>query len=211
MTGSGKTGLCLTLFEEAAIDGIPSICIDPKGDLGNLLLAFPNLLPEDFRPWIDAADAARAGLTPDDYSVRTAKAWKDGLAAWGQPQDRIKRFRDAVDISIYTPASNAGLPLTVLKSFSVPGPAILQNNESMRERVASAASGLLALLGIDADPLKSKEHILLSTIFDRSWRAGKDVDLGMLIRLIQKPNFDKVGVVDLGKLFSLRRNGSRSQ
>src|ERR1700704_4412537 len=100
MTGSGKTGLCLTLLEEAAIDNIPAICIDPKGDLGNLLLTFPNLLPEDFRPWIDASDAARAGLTPDDYSVRTAKAWKDGLAAWGQPQDRIKRFRDAVDISI---------------------------------------------------------------------------------------------------------------
>jgi hypothetical protein len=201
MTGSGKTGLCLTLLEEAAIDGIPAICIDPKGDLGNLMLAFPNLLPEDFRPWIDPADAARAGLSPEEYSIRTAKAWKDGLAAWGQPQDRIKRFCDAVDISIYTPASNAGLPLTVLKSFSVPGPAILQNTESMRERVASAASGLLALLGIDADPLKSREHILLSTILDRSWRAGKDVDLGSLIRLIQKPNFDKVGVVDVESFF----------
>ncbi len=201
MTGSGKTGLCLSLLEEAAIDGIPSICIDPKGDLGNLLLAFPNLLPEDFRPWIDPADATRAGLSPEDYSAKMAKVWKDGLAAWGQPQDRIKCYRDAVDISIYTPASNAGLPLTVLKSFSVPSQAILGNNESMRERVASAASGLLALLGIDADPLQSKEHILLSTILDRSWRAGKDVDLGSLIRLIQKPNFDKVGVMDLESFY----------
>lgn len=201
MTGSGKTGLCLSLLEEAAIDGIPSICIDPKGDLGNLLLAFPDLRPEDFRPWIDPADAQRAGLSPEDYSSKMAKVWKDGLAAWGQPQDRIKRYRDAVDISIYTPASSAGLPLTVLKSFSVPNQAILQNNESMRERVASAASGLLALLGIDADPLQSKEHILLSTILDRSWRAGKDVDLSSLIRLIQKPNFDKVGVMDLESFF----------
>jgi len=201
MTGSGKTGLCLSLLEEAAIDGIPAVCIDPKGDLGNLLLAFPNLLPEDFRPWIDPADATRAGLSPEDYSVKMARVWKDGLAAWGQPQERIKRYRDAVDISIYTPASNAGLPLTVLKSFSAPPPAILQNSESMRERVASAASGLLALLGKDADPLQSKEHILLSTILDRSWRAGKDVDLGGLIRLIQKPNFDKVGVMDLESFF----------
>ncbi len=201
MTGSGKTGLCLSLLEEAAIDGIPSICIDPKGDLGNLLLAFPNLLPEDFRPWIDPADATRAGLSPEDYSVKMAKVWKDGLAAWGQPPDRIKRYRDAVDISIYTPASNAGLPLTVLKSFSVPPAVILQNSESMRERVASAASGLLALLGIEADPLQSKQHILLSTILDRSWRAGKDVDLGSLIQLIQKPNFDKVGVMDVESFF----------
>ena len=201
MTGSGKTGLCLSLLEEAAIDGIPSICIDPKGDLGNLLLAFPDLLPNDFRPWIDPADATRAGLTPDDYSAKMAKVWKDGLAAWGQPQDRIKRFRDAVDISIYTPASNAGLPLTVLKSFSVPSPKVLQDSEAMRERVASAASGLLALLGIDADPLQSQEHILLSTILDRSWRAGKDVDLSGLIRLIQKPNFDRVGVMDVESFF----------
>lgn len=201
MTGSGKTGLCLSLLEEAAIDGIPAICIDPKGDLGNLLLAFPNLLPEDFRPWIDPADATRAGLSPDDYAAKTAKLWKEGLAAWGQPQDRIKRFRDAVDISIYTPASNAGLPLTVLKSFSVPPKVILENSESMRERVVSAASGLLALLGIDGDPLQSREHILLATILDRSWRAGKDVDLGTLIRLIQKPNFDKVGVMDIESFF----------
>lgn len=201
MTGSGKTGLCLSLLEEAAIDGIPSICIDPKGDLGNLLLAFPDLLPEDFRPWIDPADATRAGLSADEYSVKIAKVWKDGLAAWGQPPDRIKRYRDAVDISIYTPASSAGLPLTVLKSFAVPGKVILDNNESMRERVASAASGLLALLGIDADPLQSREHILLSNILDRSWRAGKDIDLGSLIRLIQKPNFDKVGVMDIESFF----------
>lgn len=201
MTGSGKTGLCLSLLEEAAIDGIPAICIDPKGDLGNLLLAFPNLLPADFRPWIDPADATRAGLSANDYAAKMAKVWKEGLEAWGQPQDRIKRFRDAVDISIYTPASNAGLPLTVLKSFSVPAQVILDNNEAMRERVASSASGLLALLGIDADPLQSKEHILLSTILDRSWRAGKDIDLGSLIRLIQKPNFDKVGVMDVESFF----------
>ncbi len=201
MTGSGKTGLCLSLLEEAAIDGIPAICIDPKGDLGNLLLAFPDLLPENFRPWIDPADATRAGLSPDDYAKKMAKVWKDGLAAWGQPPERIKRFRDAVDISIYTPASNAGLPLTVMKSFSVPNEKILNDTEAMRERIGSAASGLLALLGIDADPLQSKEHILLSTILDRSWREGKDVDLAGLIRLIQKPNFTKVGVMDVESFY----------
>ncbi len=201
MTGSGKTGLCLSLLEEAAIDGIPAICIDPKGDLGNLLLAFPELLPKDFQPWIDPAEAKRVGLSDEDYSAKIAKVWKEGLAAWGQPPERIKKYRDAVDISIYTPASNAGLPLTVMKSFSVPHEKIVNDSEAMRERVASSASGLLTLLGINGDPLQSKEHILLSTIFDRSWRDGKDVDLPGLIRLIQKPNFTKVGVMDVESFF----------
>ena len=201
MTGSGKTGLCLSLLEEAAIDGIPAICIDPKGDLGNLMLTFPNLKPTDFKPWIDPADATRAGLTPDEYAAKMAKVWKEGLAAWGQPPERIAKFRDAVDVSIYTPASNAGLPLTVLKSFNVPGEATLRNNEAMRERVSAAASGLLALLGIDADPMQSKEHILLATILNTSWQQGKDVDLGTLIRLIQKPNFDKVGFMDVESFY----------
>lgn len=201
MTGSGKTGLCISLLEEAAIDGIPAICIDPKGDLGNLLLAFPDLAPQDFRPWVDPADATRAGLSPDEYSAKMAKVWKEGLAAWGQPPERIKRFRDAVDISIYTPASNAGLPLTVMKSFSVPNDKILNDTEAMRERVASSASGMLTLLGVDADPLQSREHILLSTILERCWRDGKDVDLATLIRMIQKPTFTKVGVMDVDSFF----------
>lgn len=208
MTGSGKTGLCLSLLEEAAIDGIPAICIDPKGDLGNLLLAFPDLAPQDFRPWVDPADATRAGLSPDEYAAKMAKVWKDGLAAWDQPPERIKRYRDAVDISIYTPASNAGLPLTVMKSFAVPNEKILDDTEAMRERVASSASGVLTLLGLDADPLQSREHILLSTILERSWREGKDVDLGMMIRLIQKPNFTKVGVMDVDSFFPAKERVS---
>lgn len=201
MTGSGKTGLCLALLEEAAIDGIPSICIDPKGDLGNLLLAFPELRPSDFKPWVEQSDASRAGMTVDDYSAKMAKIWKEGLAAWGQPPERIARYRDAVDLSIYTPASNAGLPLTVLRSFSPPSEATLNNTEAMRERVSAAASGLLALLGVESDSLQSREHILLATILDRSWRDGKDVDLGQLIRMIQKPGFDKVGFMDLESFF----------
>lgn len=201
MTGSGKTGLCLALLEEAAIDGIPAICIDPKGDLGNLLLAFPDLKPRDFQPWVEQSDASRAGMTVEEYAAKMATIWKDGLAAWGQSPERIARYRDAVDISIYTPASNAGLPLTVLRSFAPPGESTLNNSEAMRERVTAAASGLLALLGIESDSLQSREHILLATILDRSWRDGKEVELGSLIRLIQKPGFDKIGFIDLESFF----------
>jgi len=201
MTGSGKTGLCLALLEEAAIDGIPALIIDPKGDLGNLLLTFPDLKPDDFQPWIDPADAARNGCSVDEYATKTAAKWKDGLAQWGEDGERIARFKNSADIAIYTPGSNAGLGLTVLRSFNAPGPELLADAEALRERVTAAASGLLALLGVDADPLRSREHILLSTLFDRAWRDGKDIDLGELIRSIQSPPFDKLGVMDLETIF----------
>jgi hypothetical protein len=201
MTGSGKTGLCLALLEEAAIDGIPAIVIDPKGDLANLLLTFPDLKPEDFRPWIDPAEAERRHVSPDQLAGQTAREWREGLAEWGQPPDRIARFRDAADAAIYTPGSGSGLPLTVLRSFAAPAPAILNDSDALRERTSAAVSGLLALLGIDADPLRSREHILLSHLVDRAWREGRDLDMAALIRDIQAPPFDKIGVMDLESIF----------
>ena len=201
MTGSGKTGLCLSLLEEAAIDGIPAIIIDPKGDLGNLLLTFPQVRQEDFKPWVDPAEAVRRGLTVDEFAKQTADQWKNGLAEWDEDGERIARFQDCVDIAIYTPGSSAGLPLTVMKSFNVPPEAVLKDSEAMRERVSAATAGLLALLGVDADPLRSREHILISNLFDRAWREGRDLDMGRLIREIQAPPFEKVGVMDLESFF----------
>ena len=201
MTGSGKTGLCLSLLEEAAIDGVPALIIDPKGDLGNLLLTFPQLKADDFRPWVDASEATRRGLTPDQFAAESAQSWKDGLAAWDQDGSRIQKFREACDVAIYTPGSQAGLPLTVVRSFGAPPQAVLDNSDAMRERVNGAAAGLLALLGIDADPIRSREQILLTNIFDRAWREKKDLDLGQLIREIQSPSFKKVGVLDLDTFY----------
>lgn len=197
MTGSGKTGLCLSLLEEAAIDGIPAICIDPKGDLGNLMLTFPDLSPSDFEPWVEDSAATRKGMTRTQYAAHTAEVWRKGLAEWGQSPDRIARFRDAVDIAVYTPGSNAGLPLTVLRSFDAPPTEMLSDADAMRERVSSATSGLLALLGVDCDPLQSREHILVSNILDRAWRSGRSLDIGSLISEIQSPPIDRIGVIDL--------------
>lgn len=197
MTGSGKTGLCLALLEEAAIDGIPAIAIDPKGDLGNLLLAFPDLAPSDFQKWLEPSEAARQGMSIEKLSEKTAATWRAGLEQWGQDAARIKRYRDAVDVAIYTPGSNAGLPMTVLKSFDAPPQAVIDDTDVMRERVAGAASGLLTLLGMEVDPLSSREHILLSNIFDSVWRKGQNLDLVSLIRLIQTPPLSKIGVFDL--------------
>jgi len=202
MTGSGKTGLCIALLEEAAIDGIPAIAIDPKGDLGNLLLGFPRLRAADFLPWLDPSEAARSGRTPEEHARWTADLWRKGLEQWGQSGDRIARLQEAADFQIYTPGGNAGIPLTVLRSLAAPPPPVAGDEDALRERILSAVSGLLALVGVDADPIRSREHILLSALIDRAWREGRDLELGSLIREIQSPPFERLGVLDLESFFS---------
>ena len=201
MTGSGKTGLCLALLEEAAIDNIPAIVIDPKGDLGNLLLTFPSLKGEDFQPWINEDEARKKGLSPADYATAQAELWTKGLASWQEDGARIQRLRDAADFSIYTPGSTAGLPVSILKSFAAPGQDVLDDAELLRERISTTVTSLLGLLGIEADPIQSREHILLSTILDRTWREGKDLDLAALIHAIQSPPLAKIGVLDMDSFF----------
>ena len=201
MTGSGKTGLCLDLLEEAAIDRIPAIVIDPKGDIANLMLTFPNLTPEEFRPWIDEGQASRKGVSPEEFATMEADKWKEGLASWGQKPERIQMLRDTVEMRIYTPGSNTGRPLTILKSFSAPGEAIVNDNDAFFDRIASATSGLLALMGIDADPINSREHILISKILETAWRDDKDLDLGKLIGQIQNPPFARVGILELDSFY----------
>ena len=197
MTGSGKTGLAIGLLEEAAIDGVPAIIIDPKGDMGNLLFNFPKLEAADFQPWVDPDEAMRKGIGVAEHARKTAELWKKGLASWGQDGARIQRLRDAVDMCIYTPGSTAGVPLRVLRSFDAPPPALREDAEALAERVQSAVSGLLALLDIDADPVSSREYILLSNILQHAWSEGKSLDLAGVIRAIQQPPFDKLGVFDL--------------
>jgi hypothetical protein len=201
MTGSGKTGLCLSLLEEAAIDGVPAICIDPKGDLGNLLLTFPNLAPSDFEPWIDAGEAQRKGVSVPELAAKTAETWKKGLAEWGQEPARIARLRAAADVAIYTPGAETGLPLSVLRSFAPPGAAVLADAGALRDRVTSMVSGLLSLLGIEADPIGSREHILLANLVESAWRQGTALDVPALIQAVQKPSFDKLGAFDLETFF----------
>ncbi len=204
MTGSGKTGLCIGLLEEAAIDDVPVIAVDPKGDIGNILLTFPKLRGEDFLPWVDADEAQRRGIDREAFAEKTARTWREGLAEWGQDGARIQRLMDAADMAVYTPGSSAGLPLTVLRSFTAPSAAVIEQTETYRDRIASAVSGLLALLGVDSDPMGGREHILLSTVLDDAWRRGRDVALADLIRAIQAPPFDKVGVIDLETFYPAR-------
>jgi len=203
MTGSGKTGLCLGLIEEAAIDGVPVIAIDPKGDLGNLLLTFPRLAPEDFRPWIDEDEARRAGMTPDAFAGQQAQAWRQGLADSGQDGARIERLRKAADLAIYTPGSTAGLPVSVLTSFAAPAVSVRNDAELLGERAGNTATSLLSLAGVEAPP-RSREHTLVTTVLSRAWTDGRDLDLPTLIHEVQTPAFAKVGVVDVDTFFPQR-------
>ncbi len=201
MTGSGKTGLGVGLIEEALIDHIPVIAIDPKGDLGNLALRFPSLAPADFRPWVDPQQAANAGLSADAFAETQATLWKDGLAGWGEDGARIQRLVDAADVTIYTPGSTAGRPLSLLKAFVAPPPVIRDDTEAMQERVDATATSVLALLGIDGDPISSREHILLANLLHAAWSEGRDLDLAGLIGGIQSPPFNTVGVMPLDTVF----------
>lgn len=201
MTGSGKTGLCIGLLEEAVIDNIPAIVVDPKGDLANLLLTFPDLADADFLPWINEEEARRKGVSPQEFAARQAALWKKGLAEWGQDGARIRKLRDAAEFAIYTPGSTAGLPVSILKSFSFPGKAVTDDSELLGERIGTTVTSLLSLLGVEADPIQSREHILLSTILDASWKQGKDLDLAGFIQAIQSPPVARIGVFDLESFF----------
>lgn len=196
MTGSGKTGLGVVMLEEALLSGVPTLIIDPKGDMGNLLLSFPNLLPTDFMPWISDSEA---GGDAANAAVEKAQMWKDGLARSGIEPSRIQKLRDTVDFSIYTPGSKSGIPLNIIGSLNAPSDD--SDPESMQDEIEGYASSLLALVGIDSDPLSSREHILLSNIINHFWSQGKNLDLGMLIGLVQQPPMRKLGVIDLDTFY----------
>ncbi|MFT4705803.1 MAG: hypothetical protein ACI81R_003515, partial [Bradymonadia bacterium] len=201
MTGSGKTGLCIGLLEEAVLDGVPAIAIDLKGDIANLMLTFPDLAPADFRPWILEEDARRNDMSADDYAAKQADTWKKGLESWGQTPDRIRRLKEAADFCVYTPGSTAGIPLSILQSFHAPSVEVREDTELFAEQISTTVSSVLGLIGVNADPVRSREHILLSTLLHNAWAEGQNVDLPMLIGLVQNPGFEKVGVLDLNAFY----------
>lgn len=202
MTGSGKTGLCIDLLEEAAIDGIPVIAIDPKGDLSNLLLTFPNLSANEFKNWVDADEARRKQISVDQLAQNEAEKWTKGLSDWHQEKTRIQKLKDSAEFSIYTPASNTGIPVSIISSFACPSEEILEDREMLREQVSSTTTSILALLNLETDPLKSREHILISAILDHTWKQGQDLDLQLLISKIQDPPLRQLGAIPLESFFS---------
>lgn len=199
MTGSGKTGLCINLLEEAAIDGIPCILIDPKGDLTNLLLQFPDLGAADFLRWINPEDARQKGLPLEAYAQELANRWRKGLADWGQTPERIARLRDSSEWRIYTPGSEAGLPLSILQTFTAPKDNV--SREALNQKIDATTTALLGLSGISSDPVQSREHILIAQLLLNAWRKGQDLDLPQLITQIQVPPLRKIGAFDVDTFY----------
>jgi hypothetical protein len=202
MTGSGKTGLCINLLEEAALQGIPAIIIDPKGDLTNLLLHFSDLAPQDFEAWIDPEIARRAGETMDQAAAAASLAWRQNLQDWGINHERMVALKNAAEFAIYTPGSDTGIPVSVLSSLNVPDLDWKANREILREKISSTVTALLGLIGEkDIDPIKSREHILLSNIFEYMWSQGRNIELTQLILQTQTPPFDKLGAFSVDTFF----------
>lgn len=201
MTGSGKTGLGVTLLEEAAIDGLPTIVIDPKGDMANLALTFPEMRPDDLRPWISPDDAARYGQTVEQRSEDVAAKWRQGLGEWEQPLDRIRRLREAAEVTIYTPASDAGVPVSIVGTFAAPSEEVRGEADLYRDHLATTATSLMTLLGKSVDPVRSREHILLTLILDEAWQRGEELDLARLITRVQQPPLERVGAMDVDSFF----------
>jgi hypothetical protein len=204
MTGSGKTGAAITLIEEVLKQGVPVIAIDPKGDLGNLLLLFDDLAPASFEPWVDVESARREGQTPKAAAEAASAAWKKGLGEWGLTADDIRTLRAAHEATIYTPGSGAGVGLNVLQSLDAPAFPFESAEEDLRDEIAAVVGGMLSLLKIDADPLQSREHIFLSTLVEEAWRAGRSLTLEELVPAVADPPFDKVGALPLESVYPRR-------
>jgi hypothetical protein len=201
MTGSGKTGLCIDILEEAALQGIPALIVDPKGDISNLLLHFPKLSPADFQPWIDPTEARHSKKSVEKMAGEISELWKNGLSKWDIEPDRIEKVRQAVEYAVYTPGSDSAIPVNIMASLQAPTLDWDDNREALRQEISSTVTAILGLVGIQADPVKSREHILLSNIFEVAWEGGQDLDMASLIAHIQSPPFEKLGALELKKFY----------
>ncbi|HET7901748.1 MAG TPA: helicase HerA-like domain-containing protein [Candidatus Nanopelagicales bacterium] len=199
MTGSGKTGLGVVLIEECLAAGVPTILIDPKGDLTNLLLIFPELRGTDFRPWVNEGDAQKAGVDMDAFAEQQATSWRDGLAGWEIAPERLAELRAKVDFTIYTPGSSSGRPLNIVGSLAAPKAGT--DTEVVADEIDSYATSLLGMVGISGDPLSSREHILLANLIQNAWAQGQDLDIATLIGQVQSPPIRKLGVLELDAFF----------
>jgi hypothetical protein len=195
MTGSGKTGLGMVLIEECLASGVPALLIDPKGDLTNIALTFPELAAAEFEPWVDPGDAAKAGQSVPEFAAGEAQRWTTGLAGWGLAAGDVRHLHDAADVTIYTPGSGHGVALNIIGTLDVP--ADMGDPQAVQEEIDAYVSSLLNLVGIEADPLSSREHILLSTLINHAWSQGRALDLATLVASVQQPPVRKVGVLEV--------------
>ena len=206
MTGSGKTGLCLGLLEEAALDKVPALLIDPKGDITNLLLQFPKMQPADFQPWVNVDDARRKDKSVEEFAASTAESWRSGLADWGITGERMRLLAAHTDYTIFTPGSEMGTPINIMGSLAAPQLDWATQIEAIREQIGGTVAALLSLAGVTADPVRSREGILLATLFEQFWQQGKDLDLTQLINGVTNPPFKQLGAFEVDTFYPAKES-----
>ncbi len=189
MTGSGKTGLGIALIEEAMLDNIPTLIIDPKGDMGNLCYRSAAFDAADFVPWVG-----------EERAETTAQSWKKGIESWHQDSERAARLKQ-VDVTLYTPGSNAGVSIDILSTLRAPDADLMQEADLYASVLSSTVASLLSLVGEESDA-HAKSFGFLSALIDHLWRHGGSFDFAHLIGAILLPPFERVGVLSLDQFFN---------
>jgi DNA helicase HerA-like ATPase len=195
MTGSGKTGLVTVLIEEAARAGVPTIVIDVKGDLPNLLLAFPDFEPTRVEPWIEPEDG-----TADDRAARArevSEKRRAELNECGIGEAELGAYVNGTHVRVLTPGGSAGEPLHMLSSLERRSPRWDSDPEAARDALSAAVSLVLRLLGREPDPAKSREHVLLSVLAERRLVAGDTAELGALMQDVLDPPITEIGALSV--------------
>ena len=177
MTGSGKTGATTVVIEEALRAGVPALVIDVKGDLPNLLLAFPDFDPRRFLPWAEGSAAPNDSRSPEEVARTLSEQRKAGLGAWGIGESDLLAYASGAEVRVITPGSSAGESLHLLSSLERRSARWDLDPEAGRAALSAAISLVLRLLGRDPDPAKSREHVLLSLLAERHFRQGEGADL----------------------------------
>lgn len=200
MTGSGKTGLCIDLLEEAVLQDIPAIIVDPKGDMSNLLLHFPKLSPEEFLPWISQEEASAQGKSREELAAEKAESWKKGLADWGIDEDRFQRFGEKLNATVYTPGGRFGRPLSMNHLNQLPEKEQREDEELLSELVEGTIGSLFALTEVNQDK-QSGAYLYLTQWLHDQWSRGQGVDLQTVIMELMKPSLAAIGVLPVDTVF----------
>jgi hypothetical protein len=200
MTGSGKTGLLMVLVEEALRSKVPTVLIDIKGDLPNLLFLFPELAASSYQPWVDEEAARRSGQTREAMAAQLATQWSAGLASAQLAADDVRALRESVHLRVVTPGASIAEPLNVLSSLSHRSALWGVDDEAAHDELAAGISLVLRLAGFDGEP-RGREHVVLSALAVRRIERGEPAPLAVLLSDLLNPPIAQIGAMAFDDFF----------
>jgi hypothetical protein len=197
VTGSGKTVLAKAMIEEAALKRIPCVLIDLKGDLSSMILVPKALTKEEFEPWVTAPD-------PYERKIKAAEAadrHKEGLEEFGVPLERLKDYREGVELKIFTPRSTKGVPISFSSYFEAPPDAsqlYVRDREIFENSLRSLTDAFLDRLYPGTKRVRiENERTFIYEIVKYAWLHGQSFvgreGIRKLLEKVEKPPFDVIG------------------